>query len=94
MWRVLVVYALTVAAWCLCWWWIVSAAGRCLLGLCGALRWSPGLGAAAGAVQLRGDCDGVVRRLVRWAGPYVAGCFMAALGAFSRALGLGVGLWA
>jgi len=52
-----------------------------------------GCALAAGAVQLRGDCDGVVRRFLRWVGPYVAGCFMAALGAFSRALGLGVGLW-
>lgn len=49
---------------------------------------------AAGAVQLRGGCDGLARRLVRWAGLTVAGRLLAALGAFSRALGLGVGLWA
>lgn len=60
-------------------------------GRCDGLR---GCALAAGAVQLRGGCAGLVRRLLRWVGPCVAGRLLAALGAFSRALGLGVGLWA
>jgi len=84
----------TVAAWVLlltgCWRRIVSAAGRCLLGLCGALRRSPGLCLGCRGCPASQGCDGVVWRLVRWVGPYVAGVLPGGAGGLLA----GAGGWA